>query len=98
MHSGTTQKCSQNILEISTLYGYKFGKLSVAPYLGDLASTLKKPKNLNYDSTTVVATSISNTMLIKTFMNSTVATESLLCEINSYSEHLKKAMVSKDVF
>lgn len=64
------KNCSQNLLEISNLYGYKFGKLSVAPYLGDLASTLKNLKNLNYDSTTVMATSISNTILINAFMNS----------------------------
>lgn len=57
------KKCSQNLLEISNLYGYKSGKLSVAPYLGDLASTSKKKKNLNHDSTTVTATSLSNTQL-----------------------------------
>lgn len=45
----------------------KFGKPNVVPHLENFFY-FKKIKNLNYDSITGMATSISNTMLINAFM------------------------------
>lgn len=92
------KKCSQNLLDIRDVSGHKFGTLNIVPHLGNLASNLKRWKP-NYDSSTVMATSVSNTMLMHLQIAAIyiMATESLFCATNSYSEHLKKEKVINDL-